>query len=125
MLMLNHSNHNGLTVVPRLHSPLLEPQDEIPKRDELTTMNYIPQRNLSDVKIYKSIVRPDPRYQKRKSALPYRISPIISSHDNLKMKQTNHCHNSANQYQTLKRYINQMISRIPQPSYKSTIPNTY
>jgi hypothetical protein len=81
MSLLYPSNHNRLTTMLRLHSPLLDPKDEIPERNELTNLDHVSPKNRNEVKVYQLADRLDPRYRAGKYTLSYRMKLNKSSHN--------------------------------------------
>ena len=90
MLTLHPSYHNRLITMIILCSPLLDPQAEIPEMIELTIMDHVSPRHLSEIEAYQPVDRLNPRYSEGKSTSPYRTKLKKSSQNIPTMTQPNH-----------------------------------
>jgi hypothetical protein len=81
MLMFCHSIQNGLITMLRLCSSLLDPQAEIPEMIELTILDHVSPRHLSEIEAYQPVDRLNPRYSEGKYTSPYRTKLKKSSHN--------------------------------------------
>jgi hypothetical protein len=90
MLMFHPSGHNHLITMLTLCSPLLDPQYEIPERIELTILDHVSPRHLSEVKVFQPVDRLDYGYCEGESTSPYRTKFNNPSHNTPTMKKTNH-----------------------------------
>ena len=83
MMPLHPSDCGCLIIMLILFFTLLKPQDEIPKRTELTILDHVSPRHLSGVEAYQSIIdlilgimRENlPRHMEQSSTNPLTTSP--------------------------------------------------
>jgi hypothetical protein len=87
MLELHPTDHNMLIVILKLFSPLMDPKVEIPESTELTTVDHVSQKNLSEVKVFQTVDQLDIGYHEG-----YNISANLSnsSHNIPTMTRSNH-----------------------------------
>jgi len=122
MITLHPSDLNRLISMLRLHSPLLDPQAQILERTELTIMDHVSPRHMSEFKVSQTANRLYPRYYEGNSTSPCRTNLNNYSHNIPTMMQTNHSHEPVDHPHHLKQSITLMNVRILSPNWNYTTP---